>query len=172
MATQTAHRGSVQSAVSSSMHTLEKAERLKALDAQTRKLLGLPAAAQSITFNNWSPDPWTVVGLNGAKLVTISHINLTVIKPDPPQKIFYLLSTDVKSEGWTVTPPQQPPMLGPLRLDFSNAQGGIVWSASPTISVQCGTNENQRNNDTIYTDIFSLISSAHLSIPSVTFWPY
>jgi hypothetical protein len=99
----------VESAFSSSMHTLDKAERHSAPVAQTRKVLALPAAAQSITFNSWSPDPWTVVAGDGTRLVTISHINLTIVKPDPPQKIFYLLSTDVKSEGWTVTPPQSRP---------------------------------------------------------------
>ena len=169
-ATQTSRRPSIESAVSSSMQTLEKAARPAKLDVQIRTILGLPRAAQAITFNNFSPDPWTVVGVNGARLVTISGISLTVVKPDPPQKIFYVLSIHVKSEGWTTTPPNAPPTVGPIRVDFLNAQGGIVWFVEPRISVQCGTNDNQRMSETIPVDIFNLISRASISMPSITFW--
>jgi hypothetical protein len=159
------------SVFSSSMHTLDKAER-HSVDEQSRKFLGLiPRPAQALTFNSWSPDPWTIVAGDGTKLVTISNISLTIVRPHPPQKILYLLSTDVKSEGWTETAPNEPDIEGPLRLDFLSSQGGIVWSVTPMISVQCGTDETQRNGGSIVVDIFDLISSVHLSIPTtVNFW--
>jgi len=170
-ATQTSRSPSIESAVSSSMQTLEKAMRPTALDAQTRTIFGLTRGAQSITFNNFSPDPWTITGVHtGARLVTISRMSLTVVRPDPPQKIFYILSIHVKSEGWTGTPPNTPPTVTPLRVDLLNAQGGIAWFVEPRISVQCGTDDNQRGSETIAVDIFNLISRASISMPSVTFW--
>lgn len=168
--TQTMHVPNTESLFSSILHTTEKAVKFSVLDAQMCATLGINAA-QSITFNSWSPDPWTVVGTNGARLVTFSRMSLTIIKPDPPQKVFYVLAMHIKSEGWTSTPPNTPPYASPFRIDIKNSQGGIIWGFDQRIGITCGADYDIRLSETFYVDVFNLIAGAGLSVPSsVTFW--
>lgn len=165
-----AHIENVESAVSSSIHSLEQAVRWPKLEALAAQILGVPASAQAITFNNWSPDPWPVFGTNGARFCTVSRISLTIVKPDPPQKIFYVLTFHLKSDGWTSTPPNTPTYASPLRIDLRNAQGGVVWSFDQRIGIPCGVDRDVRLSETMPVDVFNLITGAGLSMPSVTFW--
>ena len=163
------HVPQTQSAFASTQHAYETALRAAALDAQMQTAFGV-RASQSITFNSWSPDPWQVVGTNGALLCSVSRISMTIIRPDPPQKVFYILTFHIKSEGWTSTPPNSPPYASLLRIDIKNAQGGIIWSFDQRIGITCGIDNEVRLSETFYVDVFNQIAGAGLSMPNVTFW--
>jgi|RhiMethySRZTD1v2_1073278.scaffolds.fasta_scaffold07672_7 hypothetical protein len=167
----TSHVPSTVPTFSASQQTSSKALQPTALDPQVGRILGAAPTSQSITFNSWSPDPWTVVGTNGAALVTFSRISLTIVKPDPPAKVFYVLFTHIKSEGWTTTPPNTAPYASPFRIDIKNAAGGIIWGFDQRIGIACGVDGDLRLSETFYVDVFDQIAGAGLSIPTnVTFW--
>jgi hypothetical protein len=159
------------------------------LDQHSRRMfrLNLDKPAQVLTFNHWSPDPWTIVGQRtGKPLATFSGFVLSVIKGvtvDTGQpKLFYVFALNAKSEGWSAsptappdpnspTPPPEPAQLR-LRLDFSNSAGGLLATFPPHLYLLCGTDEAKELTDNFAVDIFTQITSAHLSLqPNSWFWP-
>ena len=62
--------------------------------------------------------------------------------------------------------PNTPPINGQLRLDFSNAQGGLIWTENLSLEMSCGTNKPEWASNRIAVDIYDLIAGTHLSIPS------
>jgi hypothetical protein len=149
---------------------------LTELDQHTRRMFRLKpdAPPQVITFGHFSPDPWTIVGANGANLATFSGMVLTVIKAttlDGQPTIYYVLAMNVMSDGWSPSAPDQVPTELRVRIDFSAASGGLLASFEPFVNLQCGTNNAVLVSDNFGIDVFSLITSAHLSLPGATFWP-
>jgi hypothetical protein len=169
------HGHSVQSQFHSVRGTARKGD-IK-YDHKMMKVLGfsnLDVLPETITMDNWSPDPWTVVGVNGANLVTFSHMGLTVTKAQViggGVVLTYYMNLNVQTDGWTVVPPNTPPTNGQLRLDFSNAQGGLIWTENLSLEMSCGTNKPEWASNRIAVDIYDLIAGAHLSIPQQNFWP-
>jgi hypothetical protein len=143
-------------------------------DQQMMKVMGysLDVLPESKTFDSWSPDPWTIVGTNGANLVTVSQIGLTVTKAQiigGGVVLTYYLNMNTQTHGWTVVALSTPPRDAQLRLDFSNAQGGLIWSEYPNVEMSCGTNKPEYASNRIAVDIYDLIAGAHLSMPQQTF---
>ena len=168
------HVHSVQSRFHSVRATARKGD-IK-FDHKMMKLLGfsnLDMLPETLTFDNWSPDPWTVVGVNGANFVTFSHIGLTVTKAEiigAGVVLTYYMNLNVQTDGWTVVAPNTTEYDGQLRLDFSNAQGGLIWSEILSIEMSCGTNKPEWASNRIGVDIYDLIAAAHLSMPTQSFW--
>ena len=149
-----------------------------------RRIFGLSHEDPTLTidFSYWVPDPWTIVGLNGAKFATIAGISLTIIKSTAiatgKPTIFYNLSMGVKSDGWhtgTVpgTYPGAPPISIPLylRLDIGDASGGLLTTFWPAPDLKCGTDYTFRDSGEFVDDIFSSIGTAHLTVEDgVLFW--
>jgi hypothetical protein len=105
---------------------------------------------------------------------SFSHIGLTITKAQVIGGgivLTYYLNLNVQTDGWTVTPPNSVEVDGTLRLDLSNAQGGLIWSDNFGVEMSCGTNGPQWASKRIGTDIYDLIAGVHLSIPSQSFWP-
>ncbi len=126
-----------------------------------------------ITFSNWSPDPWTIVGTNGKNLATLSDINLSVIKAVTTAgaaSLYWTLTVNVASQGWTSSDPTEPQVQARLQVELLNAQSGLLQSFAPLFYVECGRNGMQTLSETFTTDVFSLITKAHLSL-NATFWP-
>lgn len=145
------------------------------LDQHARKIfrLNLDQPAKVLTFDKWSPDPWTVVGTNGANLATFGGFVLTVIKAftvDGKPTIFYILAMNMKADGWSPNAPEQLPTLMRVRLDFTNASGGLLESFTPSVDLQCGTDKAVELTNDFVVDVFSAITSAHLSLPQTWFW--
>jgi hypothetical protein len=173
------HGHSVQSQFHSVRHTARKVNWK--YDGNIMTLLGFsnPTAGgdvlpETLTFDNWSPDPWTVAAADGTKLVTFSHIGLTITKAQVIGGgivLTYYLNLNVQTNGWTVVAPNTTEYDGQLRLDLSNAQGGLIWSDNFGVEMSCGTNGPQWASSRIGTDIYDLIAGVHLSIPSQSFWP-
>jgi len=80
------------------------------LDHHTRRMfrLSLDAPTQIITFNNFSPDPWTIVGVNGANFATFSGMVVTLTKAttiDGKPTMYFNLAMNIRSDGWTPSVP-------------------------------------------------------------------
>ena len=111
---------------------------------------------------------------NGANLVTFSHIGLTVTEAQiigAGVVLTYYMNLNVQTDGWTVVAPNTVPTNGQLRLDFSNSQGGLIWSETLSLEMSCGTNKPEWASNRIAVDIYDLIAAVHLSIPQQPFWP-
>lgn len=128
---------------------------------------------QVITFNNWDPAVWNIVGTNGAVLVTISEINVTVTKAQDPSGhivVVYNFQANVAVQ-WSVNKPGDLPRYsGELRLEFRNNQGGVVWWDTVYLTFDCGTNNLQSYGKRFGLDVFDQISGAHLSANNQTYW--
>jgi hypothetical protein len=165
--------------VQSRFHSIRKPARKVdwKFDHNIMTLLGfsnLDVLPETLTFDNWSPDPWTVAAADGTKLVTFSHIGLTITKAQVIGGgivLTFYLNLNVQTDGYTVTPPNSVEIDGMLRLDLSDAQGGLIWSDTFGLEMSCGTNRPQWASSRIGTDIYDLIAGAHLSVPEQDFWP-
>ena len=145
------------------------------LDVVARRIFGMhPEFDPEIkTFNSWSPDPWKVLSGEGAVLCTVSNIVLTVISSQsiagkPMQ--FWNLSARIQSQGWTARD-----YFAQFTLDFTGA-GGAFLARFATIGsryawvVRCNEDSTQVVSGDFDVDVFSAITSAHLSMPDAIFF--
>jgi hypothetical protein len=127
------------------MSSAEKIE-LKA-DPAWMKILGfskLDTPPESISFDNWSPDPWTITGSGGGAIMTFSQIGVTVLKAQMSSGEVitrYLFAANIQSDGWQGSRnPGASIIEGEtfVQIGFKNAQGGSATARG------CAANPNGR----------------------------
>ena len=158
------------------MSSAEKIE-LKA-DPAWMKILGfskLDTPPESISFDNWSPDPWTITGSGGGAIMTFSQIGVTVLKAQMSSGEVitrYLFAANIQSDGWQGSRnPGASIIEGEtfVQIGFKNAQGGVIYSDQFKVFSYCGISGQQFIANPIGLDIIDLIKGAHLSMPLQSF---